>query len=268
MTLRKLPTFSLFVVLLFAVSVPFWLAGVWIDRLLPNSIPIVLPFSALMTVCPTLIATALLFRKDGWSGVKALWLRVFDVRRVASKTWLAAAVLAMPAVLLATFLLMRMSGYDLSGAHVAWSMAPFLFGLFFVGAAGEELGWQGFAFGLLEKRHTVFESALVLGMVWAAWHIVPYFQTGHDVLWVAWQCVVTVFLRVITVWLFAYGGRSVFLAILFHAMCNVSMFLFPNYGSLYDPATVALVLAVVTAAIAAVWGPRMVQASAVVTARP
>ena len=174
----------------------------------------------------------------------------------------------MPAVLLASFLVMRLSGYDLSNAQIAWSVAPLLFGLFFIAAAGEELGWQGFAFGLLEKRHTVFESALVLGAVWAAWHVVPYIQTGHDALWIVWQCVVTVFLRVVTVWLFVYGGRSVFLAIVFHAMCNVSMFLFPNYGSLYDPATAALVLAAVTAVIAAVWGPRMVHTNAAATATP
>ena len=268
MTLRKIPAFTLFVVLLFAISVPFWLAGFWVDRLLPRSIPIALPFSALMTFCPALVASALLLREGGWTAVKALWRRVFDVRRITSKWWLAAALVTMPAVLAASFVVMRLSGYDLSAAHVTLSVAPLLFGLFFIAAAGEELGWQGFAFGLLEKRLTVFGTALVLGAVWAAWHVIPYFQTGHDALWVVWQCVVTVFLRVVTVWLFAYGGRSVFLAIVFHAMCNVSMFLFPNYGSLYDPATTALVLAALTAVIAAVWGPRMLHSREAAPALP
>ena len=84
MTLRKIPAFALFVALLFAISVPFWLAGFWVDRLLPRSIPIALPFSALMTFCPALVASAMIFASDGWTGVRALWRRVFDFRRVTS----------------------------------------------------------------------------------------------------------------------------------------------------------------------------------------
>jgi hypothetical protein len=37
-------------------------------------------------------------------------------------------------------------------------------------------------------------------------------------------------LRVIMAWLYLGSGRSVFIAILFHAMSNMSEFLFPNYG--------------------------------------
>ncbi len=249
--------FAAFVAILFAISVPFWFLGS--GGFLPKSIPIALPLSALMTFAPALAACILVLRRGGWRAVGALLARIFDVRRIRSAGWLAAAALAMPLVMIATFVLMRLSGVQMPDAHVAWSMAPVLFAMFFVGAAGEELGWQGFAFGELEKRHSVLESALILGVVWAAWHVVPFFQTGHDWQWVAWQCIVTLFLRVVTVWLYAYGGRSVFVAIVFHAMSNVAMFLFPNFGSYYDPATTAVVLAGVTAIMAAVWGPGMVK---------
>ena len=249
--------FAAFVAILFVLSVPFWFAGsLWH---LPKSIPIALPVSALMTFVPAIAACVLLFRRGGWRAVGALSARTFDVRRIRSAGWLAAAFLAMPLILTVSFLLMQLSGAQMPDAYVALAMAPAMFAVFFVGAAGEELGWQGFAFEELEKRYSVLESALILGVVWAAWHIIPFFQTGHDWAWVAWQCIVTVFLRVIAVWLYAYGGRSVFVAIVFHAMSNVSMFLFPNFGSYYDPATTAVVLAGVTAFMAAVWGPGMVK---------
>jgi len=251
--------FALFVVLLLALSVPLWIVGSTVHGFLPKSIPIALPFGALMTFAPALAACVLVFAKGGWRGVGALLARTFDARRIRSAGWLAAAILGMPLVLVAAFFLMRRAGIAMPDAHVAVTMAPLLFAMFFVGAAGEELGWQGFAFEVLEKRFCVFESALILGAVWAAWHVIPYFQAGHDWQWVAWQCIVTIFLRVVIVWLYAYGGRSVFAAIVFHAMTNVAMFLFPNFGTYYDPATVAVVLAGATAIMAAVWGPVMLR---------
>ncbi len=65
----------------------------------------------------------------------------------------------------------------------------------------------------------------------------------------------TVLLRVATVWIYVNGGRSVFLAALFHAMCNVAYFLFPNFGSHYDPAYTFPVLAAACTGVVLLWGP-------------
>ena len=60
-------------------------------------------------------------------------------------------------------------------------------------------------------------------------------------------------MRVIMGWIYAYGGRSLFLAIVFHAMIDTSFSLFPNEGSHYDPLVIAAVLAIVTGMIALVY---------------
>ncbi len=245
---------ALFVAILFAVSVPFWFAGFVWHGFLPRSIPIALPVSALMTFVPALSACAVLYRRGGWTAVGSLLARTFDARRIRSAVWLAAAFLTMPLAMITSFLLMLLSGTRMPDAHIAYATAPAMFAMFLVGAAGEELGWQGFAFEELEKRHGVLASALILGAIWSAWHVIPFFQTGHDWAWVAWQCVVTVFLRIVMVWLYAYGGRSVFAAIVLHAMRNVSIFLFPNFGSHYDPRITAVVLAGVAAVLVAARG--------------
>jgi len=58
-------------------------------------------------------------------------------------------------------------------------------------------------------------------------------------------------MRVVMGWMYAYGGRSLFTAIVFHAMINASFSLFPNEGSYYDPFVTAAVLIVIVGAILA-----------------
>lgn len=115
---------------------------------------------------------------------------------------------------------------------------------------GEELGWFGFAFPRLEWRYGPTGAALIIGVIWTAWHIIPYVQTDRPFDWIAWHCVVTIATRVIAVWLFVKTGRSVFAAALFHAMCNVAYFSFPRGGSHYDPAYFAPIVVSLAVAIA------------------
>jgi len=63
----------------------------------------------------------------------------------------------------------------------------------------------------------------------------PFVETGHDADWVVGQTIATAGLRVIIVWLYVGAGGSVLAPIVFHAMTNVSDFMFPVNGSHYDP---------------------------------
>jgi hypothetical protein len=62
--------------------------------------------------------------------------------------------------------------------------------------------------------------------------------------------------RVLIVWIYNNTGKSVFAAILYHDINNVSSFLFPNYGSHYDPRITGLITALAAAIVTVVWGPR------------
>ena len=75
-------------------------------------------------------------------------------------------------------------------------------------------------------------------------------------MWIAWQCLNVVAQRVLQVWLYNNTGKSVFAAVLFHAMVNLSWQLFPNNGSHYDPRFTGLISAFLAVAVAVVWGPR------------
>jgi hypothetical protein len=85
--------------------------------------------------------------------------------------------------------------------------------------------------------------------------LVPFTQAGRSPAWIAWQCLQTVGFRVLLVWIYNNAGRSVFAASSCHATGNLSAFLFPSHGSHYDPRLTGLIVAVVAAAVAVVWGP-------------
>ncbi len=74
-----------FFLLVFALSLPFWLAGAWTTlQLLPG-----LPVSAVMAFCPATAALMLVYRKDKAAGVTALLKRSFDYERITAKVWYA-----------------------------------------------------------------------------------------------------------------------------------------------------------------------------------
>ena len=54
-------------------------------------------------------------------------------------------------------------------------------------------------------------AAVILGVAWAAWHVVPWSQT-HEATWVAWHALATVALRVLIFWVFCTPGGSVLAA--------------------------------------------------------
>ena len=83
-----------FFLLVFALSVPFWLAGAATSvQLLPG-----LAVSALAMVCPAVAASILAHRENGSAGVAALLKRSFDCRRISAKVWYLPIVLLMPGV--------------------------------------------------------------------------------------------------------------------------------------------------------------------------
>jgi membrane protease YdiL (CAAX protease family) len=241
-----------FFVLVFALSIPFWLIGGLAGReLLPG-----LPVSSLMTVCPLIAALILVSQRSGAAGMIDLLKRSFDAGRIDSAAWYVPMILLMPALMALSYGLMRLMGTPVPGPQFTLLAPLALFGMFFVGALGEELGWSGYVIDLLQARWSALGASLLLGVVWAAWHIVPYTQAGRSAEWIAWQVLASVALRVLIVWLYNNTGHSVFAATVFHAVYNVSWQLFPVNGSHYDPRITGLVFAGTAALVVVVWGPQ------------
>ena len=180
--------------------------------------------------------------------------RVFDYQRIPHRAWVGVIVLLMPLLMALTYGLMVLTGNGIDSPQVPLLEIPLMFVLFFLAATAEELGWQAYAYPRLRTRWNALYTSILLGIVWALWHIIPYFQADNSVHWVVWQCIASVGLRVLIVWIFINTHHSLFAAIVFHAMINVSNFLFPNYGSHYDPFFASIIIWSAVALILYRWG--------------
>lgn len=109
-------------------------------------------------------------------------------------------------------------------------MYPLVLGfIFIVGGGQEEPGWRGFALPRLQQTYGALLASLVIGVVWAVWHL-PLFAiglarnaSGNFLLYV----VLVVGLSILLTWCYNSTGGSVLLAMLFHASMNTAGGLLP-----------------------------------------
>jgi membrane protease YdiL (CAAX protease family) len=243
----------IYFLLLFALSSPFWIFGaVMGEQLLPG-----LPVSAVVLVfCPLLTALILVYRENRTKGMIELLKRAFDYKRIRAKIWYIPIVLLMPAVMIVEFGLLRLTGVPVPDPQFSIPTALGLFLGLFIAALGEELGWTGYAIDPLQDRSNALQASIVLGLVWAAWHLVALVQVGRAADWIAWWSLYTVAQRVIIVWLYNNTGKSVFAVTVYHAMMNLCWQLFPIDGSFWDPRITALIVSGVAVIVTLVWRPK------------
>lgn len=244
---------SFFFLLVFILSVPFYLFGAGGGRL--PGLPM-LPTSALMTFTPMIAALILLYRRRGADGAISRLKHALDFR-IDHAGWYLTALLFVPAVCVLEFGVLRSAGIALPTPRIAPGEALFLFLAFFIGAIGEEFGWQGYAYPALRVRLNALGAAIVLGLIWALWHVIPFVQLGRSADWILWHSLSAVALRIIIVWLFENTGKSMFVAMLFHTMINVSWALFPIEGSYYSPFVTFVILTLAAGLIIARKGPEL-----------
>ncbi|HUI27346.1 MAG TPA: CPBP family intramembrane glutamic endopeptidase [Candidatus Kryptonia bacterium] len=153
----------------------------------------------------------------------------------------------------ASYGLMRLLGSPLPTPQFRLVPGAVMFLAFFVAALGEELGWSGYATDPMQDRWNALQAGILLGVMWATWHIVPLLQAHRSATWIAWWCLFTVASRVLIVWLYNNTGKSVFAATLYHAVSNVSTVLFISY---FDPRITGPIIAFAAAIVTVAWGPR------------
>jgi hypothetical protein len=244
-----------FFLLVFALSIPFWVAAAMVRQRLP--LPMNLPVSSLSVFCPLIAALILVRREDGPGGVKRLLRRVFDYRRIKRKIWYLPIIFGMPVIMVVSYGVMRLMGLPLPAQpRIPLLAAPVLFVVYFAAAAGEEAGWMGYAVEPMQDRWSALKTSLVLGSGWAVWHVTLYAQAHHDLAWIAWQTSSLVAVRLLIVWLYNNTGKAVLTAILFHDMMNVSQGLFPNSASHYDPAVTAPIIMIAAVIVTFLWGAK------------
>ncbi|WP_309104220.1 type II CAAX endopeptidase family protein [Microbacterium sp.] len=189
-------------------------------------------------------------------------------RRVAAPwLWLPAALVLgiLPTVI--ANLLIDPASITAAAIHAPEVLASFGGGLLFVvlfliaGPIAEEFGWRGFVQPRLRLHWTPIRTAVVLGSVWALWHIPLYFlpgtgqyQTGLFTLGGLTFVLSCVPMSLVYLFVSERLGGQVWAAILIHFAANAIGAFFPSE----DPAVLItqLVVAVALAGLVLLaWGP-------------
>ncbi|MEO6354799.1 MAG: CPBP family intramembrane glutamic endopeptidase [Oxalobacteraceae bacterium] len=246
-----------FFVLVYAMSAPFWILSNFIEKSsLPDNIPIT-DIGAALT--PTIAAMILSYRENGNSGIRALFHRIFDFRRVKECGWLITAALLFPLLYLLTYYAMRLLSFPVPSV---WHPSPTLgavFLLFFIAATAEELGYTAYETDALQSRMSALSASLIIGVLWALWHFPSMIQMGQSAQLMAWGFFVTIAFRIISIWVYNNAGSSVFAVILMHAVGNTARTGFPGGRSAYElgHGSVAYSIVILTALfVVMLWGPK------------
>jgi uncharacterized protein len=196
--------------------------------LLPYSSPlltwVLMPASVFLG--PTLAAFIMTGITEGRAGVRR-FLRRFVLWRVGFR-WYVFAFVGIPVIAVLSVVVIPgvLGSFQGLGALAPLSVLGIFVYVFFLGGAlGEEPGWRGFALPRLQALHGPLLGTLILGPLWALWHL-PLFFTPWNVL-TTFNLVVfvlaTTCLAIMYTWVFNNTKGSVLMAILIHASFNASV---------------------------------------------
>jgi membrane protease YdiL (CAAX protease family) len=136
-----------------------------------------------------------------------------------SPLWVAIA-LATPA---AIHLVATALAFAIGHRAVTWFHPPLTFehvAALVVFPLGEELGWRGFAHPRLVARHGLVKGSLLLGTAWGVWHLayaITPEAAGFDAFVFGLTMIELPLYALVLAWLFERAGRSMAVALAFHA---------------------------------------------------
>ena len=248
-----------FFLIIYGLSIPLWIIETMIDvKGLPLDIPITDIFAAFT---PLIAAVILVYKEKGFVGITELFKRILDFKRITKKIWYVPIIFLPFLMYFLIYVVIRVLGLSLpSEFQISLLSFPFLFCLFFIGAAVEEIGYTGYAIEPMQGRFGALSASILIGIPWAVWHYPSIIQQGHNLTWIAWGTLGTVAIRVLIVWIYNNTGKSLFACILFHTMLNVGRPLFPKdemHNPLVDyPEIHYSLIAIIAVIVAFLWGSK------------
>jgi membrane protease YdiL (CAAX protease family) len=236
-------------VIAFAFTWALWWLAALEARGLISSLPV--PAQGLGVLGPLVAAVVLTAREGGGAGLRSLLGRV--VRWRVAPVWYGVVLLGPVLLYLATLALeVLLGGQPPSPAALFGALPTVLIYaalmVIFVGIS-EEVGWRGYALPALQARHGALLASVVLGTMWALWHLPLFFNPDmfYSNMPFIVQLALQVPLAILFTWVFNSTGGSVLLAILLHSMINASGQLWkvmPEYS--VEPASAAKAAAATT----------------------
>ena len=250
----------------------WWLAALEARGLIS---PLPIPAQGLGVLGPLVAAVILTAQEGGRAGLRSLLSRIVHWR--VAPVWYGVVLLGPVLLYLASMALEVILGGRPPGPGALIGALPMVlvyaaYMVVFV-AIGEEVGWRGYALPALQARYGALVSSVILGTMWALWHLPLFFNPDlfYSNLPFVVQLALQIPLAILFTWVFNSTGGSVLLAILLHAVLNASGQLWkvmPEYS--VEPASAAkaaaatthmnlmfaIVVGVAAVVVVLVYGPR------------
>jgi uncharacterized protein len=181
---------------------------------------------------PGLVAVALTTRADGLAGTEKLLHRI--VEWPARARWFVFAVSYIGAIKLIAAVLHRIA----IGAWPAFGQESVFIMLAATAIstpvqAGEEIGWRGYALPRLAKYFGLPWASIVLGVIWACWHLPLFFISNTDTFGQSFPAYLlsVIAVSVAMAWLYWRSNGSLLLTMLMHAAVNNTKDIVPSAQS-------------------------------------
>ncbi len=214
---------------------------------------------------PFVAAFLLTYIYEDTEGIKRLLRKGFDPR--IKKIWYIPTILLWPVIAGLSFLLASFSegvAPKLEILFQPWLILwNFIYIFFLGGPLQEEFGWRGYALTQLQARYSALLSSIVLGVLWAVWHLRlnlmyftgPQYQVGITRL--SSTVILFVFVSILFSWIYNNTGGSISATLIFHTMLNLSTYVvFPVFETETGLAYYFFSIIVVATIILAVFGAK------------
>jgi membrane protease YdiL (CAAX protease family) len=199
-----------------------WLA---VAPLLRNPALPVEPFQILGALAgPTLSALLLVALLDGRAGLAA-FLRRYVQWRAGLGWWLVTLFGVLAALNVSAALLLGPSVLTRFVESLPEVLPAYLLTLVvgvLLGPLWEEPGWRGFALPRLQERRGPLAASVIIGVVWAVWHL-PGYAGGWMTSAFPALVVYCVGFSVVATWVYNHTRGSILLMILLHSSSNAAI---------------------------------------------
>lgn len=215
-----------FFVLTFALSWTLWWASGVTSPAGPNSLILLLG-----VFTPGIVALGLTGLNGGRAAVVSLLRRLIDWE-VAGR-WYLFAVGYMAAIKLTAALVHRVAlgtwpvfGQD----NLLLMFGAAVFTALIGSQAGEELGWRGYALPKLADQFGLRAASIVLGVIWALWHLPLFFAPVGDTFGQSFPLYMlqVIAISVAMAWLYSRTRGSLVPVMLLHAAINNTKDIVPS----------------------------------------
>lgn len=227
MQVSRHPSLPVYFALTFLVAWTLWLAATAIAGGAGGGAFLYLPG----TFAPGIVAVLLTARAEGAAGVRSLLLPLFKWE--VSARWYLFALGFIAVIKLIVALLHRTATGEwprFGDTPIYLMLAATVLSTVMLGQSGEEVGWRGYALPRMAAPLGLGAASVVLGVIWAAWHLPLFFIAGGSVSGQSFPLYLlqVTALSVAFAWLWWRTGRSLLLTMLFHAAINNTKDIVPS----------------------------------------